>query len=50
MGPVSTTTVGGGTVRVQDDRLVKQASVRRQIGASAANGADEVTGQLGAAR
>ena len=42
MAPVSTMTVGAGTVGVLDDSLVEQTRIRRQIGTSAANGADQV--------
>ena len=50
MGPVSTTTVGDATLLVLGDSLVEQSPVRRQIGTSAADSADEVPGQPGTAR
>lgn len=42
----STTTVGASQVRVLNDSLVEQTLVRRQVGTSAANGADQVTGKI----
>ena len=43
-------TVGDHTMRIQSDGLVEQTPIRRQIGASATDGADEIAGPPGTAR
>ena len=48
MGPVSTTTVGDATLRVLGDGFGEQTPAGPQIGAYAADGADEIAGQIGA--
>lgn len=47
---MSTMTVGARTMCILSDGLVEQTPIRRQVGASALDGADEVAGSSGAAR
>ena len=43
-GPASTMIVGDRAMRILSDSLVEQTSIRRQVGAAASDGAEEIAG------